>query len=357
MNPNPSPRVLVYRTGHLGDTVCAIPAFRRLREHFGGSPLMLLCDHPARGKVSATQVVEMLGIFDEVKTYRSGRALTTLWGMARYMRERRPEVVVILPQAREPAASLARKKKFFRWCGIKDVRGVNFPTLRHAWQPNEPERLMQMLRAVGIRGKKPDYAMPVDTVARERVLEKLKQWGVSENSPYLVFCGGGKALTQLWSLNRYANVLKTVTDRFHLQVIGVGTAAEYTDYQKEVSPLFQDLRLPGSFSVPELFELLRGARAYFGNDTGPMHVAAAVGCPVAAVMSARNPPGVWDPDVEPRIVFRHRTECEDCFLNTCQAERHRCMTGITVEMVLEGLLPFLEKLKSESRNLESRKQK
>jgi ADP-heptose:LPS heptosyltransferase len=340
----PPSSVLVYRTGHLGDTVCAVPAFRRLREQFAGSRLMLLCDRPARGKVSATQVVEMLGIFDEVKTYRSGQALATLWQMARYVRAQRPELVVILPQVREPAASLAQKKKFFHWCGVRDVRGVNFPALRHAWQPNEPERLMQMLRAVGIRGKKPDYAVPVDSAARERVREKLRQLGVSEKTPYLIFCGGGKAPTQQWSLMRYAHVLKTVTDRFHLPVIGLGSAVECADYQREVSPLFPDLRLPGPLSMPEAFELLRGALAYFGNDTGPMHVAAAVGCPVAAVVSARNPPGAWDPDVEPRLVFRQRTDCEDCFLNQCVTERHRCMTGVTEEMVLAGLVPFLEKL-------------
>ena len=340
----PPSTVLVYRTGHLGDTVCAIPAFRRLREHFAGSRLILLCDSPARGKVPATQVVEMLGIFDEVKTYRSGQRLATLWQMARYVRERRPELVVILPQVREPAASLAQKKKFFEWCGVTDVRGVNFPALRHAWQPNEPERLMQMLRATGIRGKKPDYIVPMDFGTRTRVREKLTQLGVSENTPYLVFCGGGKAPTQRWSPARYANVLNTVTERLRLPVIAVGSTAESADYEREISPLFPDLRLPGALFIGEVFELLRGALAYFGNDTGPMHVAAAVGCPVAAVVSARNPPGAWDPDVEPRLVFRHRTECEDCFLNHCVTEHHRCMTGITEETVLAGLIPFLEKL-------------
>ena len=349
MPPNPVQSVLVYRTGHLGDTVCAIPAFRRVREQFAGRRLLLLCDRAGRGKVSAAGVVEMLGIFDEVKTYRSGKGLATLWQMARYVRERQPEIVVILPQVRESAASLEQKKKFFHWCGVPDVRGVNFPALRHAWQPNEPERLMQVLRAVGIRGKKPDYAVPGDAGARARVREKLWQLGVAETAPYLVFCGGGKAPTQQWSLERYARVLKNVADRLRLPVIGLGSAAECADYQREVSPLFPDLRLTGSLSMPEVFELLRGALAYIGNDTGPMHVAAAIGCPVAAVVSARNPPGAWDPDVAPHIVFRHRTECEDCFLNECLAERHRCMTGITEEMVLAGLLPFLEKLKTEKR--------
>lgn len=224
------------------------------------------------------------------------------------------------------------------------MRGVNFPALHHSWQPNEPGRLLRVLRAVGIRGEKPDYIVPMDYATRKRVLEKLWQLGISETTSYLVFCGGGKAPTQKWSLARYARVLKTVSDRFRLKVVGVGSAEECVDYRKEVSSRFPELRLPGPLSMPEMFAMLRGALAYFGNDTGPMHAAAAVGCPVAAVVSARNPPGAWDPDVEPHIIFRQRTECEDCFLNQCVKERHRCMTGITEEMVVSGLIPFLEKL-------------
>ena len=102
------------------------------------------------------------------------------------------------------------------------------------------------------------------------------------------------------------------------------------------------------FSIGELFEVCRLAALYLGNDTGTMHVAAAVDCPAAAVISARNPPGAWDPDLpaSARLVFRHRTFCENCFLNACEVEGFRCMLSITVEDVVAELLPFVRKILS-----------
>lgn len=339
-------RVLVYRTGHLGDTICAIPAFRLIRNFFADAELILLCDRPQGAKVAAFDVIGSLDIFDHIFTYTSFRNLITGVELIRAVRKARPDILIMLPQGRETHETILRKRSFFHRCGVPDVRGHVFPTLRHTWQPNEPTRLIQMLHSVGVRGPKPAYDLPVDTASRDSVKAKLHSAGMNAGLPYLIFCGGGKELTQLWSLVRYAHVLNAAADRLPISIVAIGSLTERRSYQEQMLPLFPGLRFPDALSLLELFELSRGALAYLGNDTGPMHVAASVGCPVAAVISSRNSPGTWDPDVEPRIVFRHRTECEDCFLRECVVERHRCMTGITEEMVLSGLLPFLGSLLS-----------
>jgi ADP-heptose:LPS heptosyltransferase len=335
---------MVFRTGHLGDTVCAIPAFRVLREHFRRGSLTLLCDRPAEGKVASKQVAEMVSAFDWVATYRSGRGPLTFLELLRLLRRAKPDLVVLLPQARETIAGLARKKQFFQICGVKDVRGLLFPKVAHSWQPNEPARLVQMLRRIGIEGGKPAYGIPINPAARASILSKLAGLGVQETSPILVFCGGGKASTQLWDLARYGSVLRSASERLPFTIVAVGTAPELARYQSCILPVFPKLVLLSGLELAEVFELLRLATAYFGNDSGLMHVAAALGRPVAVVMSARNLPGTWDPDVEPCLIFRHRTECEDCFLSECVTERHRCMTSITEETVISELLPFLERL-------------
>ncbi len=130
-----------------------------------------------------------------------------------------------------------------------------------------------------------------------------------------------------------------------IQIVGIGTPHEGERYRVEILPTFPQLQLlRESLTVSEMFELFRLAYGYLGNDSGPMHVAAALDCPVAVIMSSRNSPGSWDPDTRRRLVIRHRTECEDCFLQDCVVERHRCMTSISVERVINEALPFLKKL-------------
>lgn len=338
--------VLIFRTGHLGDTVCAIPAFRLIRNYFGNAELTLLCDQPGHGdKVPMTEIIQNLHLFDRIITYTSSQGLCTAWQLVRAVRAVRPGLVVILPQVCETVRSVLRKRRFFRCCGVPDVRGIQLRGSHHVWHLNEPNRLIQILNGIGICGTKPAYDIPTDTLSSASLDEKLHSAGVSPSRPLIVFCGGGKAPTQCWPLDRYAVVLARLAAETDCEVLGLGSQTETENYRVRVLPIFAALRIsPIPFTVPEMFELCRRATVYLGNDTGPMHVSAAVGCPVAVVMSARNAPGMWDPDIEPRLVIRRRTECEDCFLTECIAEQHRCMTEITVEQVAAEIIPFIKSL-------------
>ena len=340
--------VLVFRTGHLGDTVCAIPAFRLIRSHFANEELVLLCDHLSDGdKVPAVEVVQSLGIFDRIITYTSGQGVFSVWQLFRAVRAVQPSLLIILPQSQESVRRVRRKKRFFLGCGVADVRGLEMPGSRNGQRPAEPDRLVGILRGMGISGTKPAYDIPIDSARRASVYEKLRSNSFDVGRPLIIFCGGGKVATQCWPLERYAAVLSRLSAEMNCEVIGVGNSQEIDSYRARVLPIFGALRLLSApLTVPELFELCRLASVYFGNDTGPMHVSAAVGCPVAVVMSGRNAPGMWDPDVELRLIIRHRTECENCFLTDCIVMQHRCMAEITVERVTAEVIPFVKSLLS-----------
>jgi heptosyltransferase III len=80
--------------------------------------------------------------------------------------------------------------------------------------------------------------------------------------------------------------------------------------------------------------ILSKARLLIAHDSGPMHLAAAVGTPVAAIFSARAKPGIWFPRGAENRVFYEKLPCFDCGLESCTVERRRCITGIAVEPVL-----------------------
>ncbi len=340
-------RILVYRTGHLGDTVCAIPAFRLIRQAFPDANLTLLCDQPDGQKVPAVSVVRRLHIFNEVRTYRSRRGWRTYLDLGWQIRRSRSDLAILLSQSRETPLELGNKKRFFQKCGVGNVRMFCQLANPCSFHPTESVRLIEMLAGMGIVGVKPAYAIPVDAADRATVCEKLQAMGVDPARPFLVFSGGGKTPAQQWPLERYAQVLAGLAQEFSLPVVALGTASERDQYRVGLLPGYPALKIPGSaFSLGELFEVCRLAALYLGNDTGTMHVAAAVGCQVAAVISARNPPGAWDPDLpaSARLVFRHRTFCENCFLNACEVEGFRCLLSITAEDVLAELLPFIRNI-------------
>ncbi|MDH3975274.1 MAG: glycosyltransferase family 9 protein [Deltaproteobacteria bacterium] len=336
-------RVVVFRTGHLGDTICAIPAFRLLRNFYNDAKVFLICDSSQQGKVAVIDIINRFDIFEKVFSYKSNKGFSSIWQLFRLIRQIKPDILIQLPQQKKKQSQLNLQLLFFRLSGIKKLAGFNHICSEGDWKMNEPARLIKILNNEGIYGYKPAYHIEVQPAATDSVLQKLKSIGIGPFEDYIIFCGGGKCGTQKWPNNRYAQVLKDIHRSTKVPIIAIGTDEELHLYEKEILPEFPQLNMI-TVTIDELFELLRSAKCYIGNDTGPMHAAAAVGCPVTGIISARNLPGQWDPDIESRLLIRHRTDCEGCWLDKCIKENHKCMMSITVPEVINEVQPFIKKL-------------
>lgn len=296
------------------------------------------------GQTAAQSVLEPIGVANRIRVYSTRPRWRAFLQIRNVIDRVKPSIAIILGQAAAPPLATFRLAAILRLLGVPDVRIANLvPPAGETW-PGEGERLCSGLRAVGVDGATPPFAIPHFAQAREVVHRRFIAAGMSIEDPYLVFCGGGKALTQRWSLDRYAKVLLRIHEAWGFPVVVIGSALEMAEYRAEFGIARFGVRYFDSLDLIQLFELLRGAFAYLGNDTGPMHAAAAVACPVIAVMSARNAPGQWYPEVEPRLIFRRDVPCQHCLLNECITEGHRCMTDIGIEEVTMGALRFLDGL-------------
>jgi ADP-heptose:LPS heptosyltransferase len=94
------------------------------------------------------------------------------------------------------------------------------------------------------------------------------------------------------------------------------------------------VNLCGELSPRESAAVLARARIFVGHDSGPMHLAAAVGTPCVAVFSARNRPRTWFPWGEQHEIVYHQTDCCGCDLETCIEEKKKCLTSIVPAEVL-----------------------
>jgi heptosyltransferase-2 len=103
------------------------------------------------------------------------------------------------------------------------------------------------------------------------------------------------------------------------------------------------INLTGKTAIAELPALLSRCQLFLGNDSGAMHVAAAVGLPVVAIFGPTDPHGTAP--VTPRCtIVQQQPYCSPCFLRRCPTD-HRCMTAVTVPMVESALrLQFVEVL-------------
>src|SRR5919106_1776569 len=95
--------------------------------------------------------------------------------------------------------------------------------------------------------------------------------------------------------------------------------------------------LCGRLTVRESAAALTRARIYLGHDSGPMHLAAAVGTPCVAVFSSRNLPGEWFPYGDRHRVLYHSISCQGCRLEVCVERQKACIRSITVDQVARSV--------------------
>lgn len=108
-------------------------------------------------------------------------------------------------------------------------------------------------------------------------------------------------------------------------------------------PQFNDPRdvvnVAGKTTLLELCGLIKFCKLFLTNDTGPMHLAAALGTPLVAVFGSTSP-DLTGPMGRHCVVVREPVECSPCFLRECPVD-FRCMDRITVEKVTEAVLTLL----------------
>jgi ADP-heptose:LPS heptosyltransferase len=94
------------------------------------------------------------------------------------------------------------------------------------------------------------------------------------------------------------------------------------------------VNLCGRLTPRESAAAIARTRLFVGHDSGPMHLAAAVGTPVVAIFAARNIPRQWFPFGKQHRVVYHRVECWGCGLETCIEQQKKCLMSITVDEVM-----------------------
>jgi heptosyltransferase-3 len=188
------------------------------------------------------------------------------------------------------------------------------------------ESTMNQLRWLGVRREHaPSLRYESHPVEAARIREKLK------GRSYVVIHPGSAMATKRWEPERFAEVARGVAASGFTVVVTSGPGEEF--FAGQVARAVNGTLMMLGLTIPELAELLRGARLYIGNVAGPMYLAAAVGTPTLAVWGSADSRR-WRPwGVEHRVV-QNPFECNPCPGYRCLvAHSPLCIESVTVEQV------------------------
>lgn len=157
------------------------------------------------------------------------------------------------------------------------------------------------------------------TTTEENKVRALLQH-VDLNKKIIACSVGAKVNVKNWGITNWKNLFSELYSNYkEISLMFVGASNEF-DESEDVGRYWpgNKINFCGKLSPRESAAALKYAALFIGHDSGPMHLAAAVGTPCVAIFSARNLPGVWFPYGKEHKVIYHQTECFGCGLELCK---------------------------------------
>jgi heptosyltransferase-2 len=339
-------KILIRATNWVGDAIMAIPALRAVRARFPETHIAILARPYVADVYRHQEIADELIAYD-VKGIHAG--FSGRERLAGELRARHFDVALLLQNAFD-AAWLAWRAKIPRRIGYaRDGRSLlltdAIPVPKLGEIPaHEQFYYLELLRRAKLltqlTGEKfIRLAVPPELAAAAE--QKLATAGAREKTLRIaVGAGASYGSAKCWPPERFATTLNHLQTHTDGDVVLLGTPAEaaVTD---AIAALLQraPINLTGQTIISELPALLSRCQVFLGNDSGAMHVAAAVGLPVVAVFGPTDPHGTAP--VTPRAtIVQEKPYCSPCFLRRCPTD-HRCMTAVQPAEVEAALLPWI----------------
>jgi heptosyltransferase-3 len=338
--------ILLVRIDRIGDVILSLPMLPLLKRRYPNAAISVLVRPYTR------ELVEHHSCVDGVLTYEREDSLRSLWSVLREIRKRRFDIAIIPYPRFRPALLLflagvpVRVGSGYRWYSVLFNRRV-FEHRKDA-KRHEAEYNLNLLRPLGIdERQEPEFEFSVSPSARSAVNLLLTEKSIAPDERFVILHPGSGGSARDWSVENFSRLGSRLQERLGVKVVVTGGKGEESLVQKVIAGMAgTPAAIAGMLSLTELGELIRRAKVFVSNSTGPMHIAAAVGTPVVAFFPPiiQCSPVRWGPYTRKKKVFvADNNSCRLCKGSPCRS--NVCMDQIHADEVCTAIKEFLNEKK------------
>ncbi|HET9580926.1 MAG TPA: lipopolysaccharide heptosyltransferase II [Usitatibacter sp.] len=335
--------VLCVRLDNMGDLLMTTPAIRALKESLPGRRITLLASR------SSAKAAACIPEVDEVIAYdapwmKHEKAMDPLADLEmRDELQRRAfdaaAIFTVYSQSSLPAAMLCylagiplrlahcRENPYHLltdWVRESDPA----PVVRH-----EVRRQLDLVATVGARTQDEHLSFRVSPAGNGRAAMKLEESGLDPSRPFIVVHPGATAPSRRWRPERFAQVARELSMLLDFQVVVTGDASERElaeAVRRGAGP--RAWSLAGSLTLEEFAATIEMASLVLSNNTGAVHLAAALRTPVVDLYALTNPQHT--PWMVAHRVLSKDVPCRNCYKSVCPEGHHLCLDGVAVDEVV-----------------------
>ena len=343
-------RILLIKPSSLGDVIHALPVLHGLRRRYPRAHLAWLVSVTCRGLIDVHPEIDEIVPFDRRyygRMLRSPAAAAAFFGFVRALRARRFDCVIDL-QGLFRSGFLTRATGAGVRIGFANAREGAPLAYTHripAGPPDEHavDRNYRVAAMLGFADVPIAFPLHVQPAARKHVASLLAASDVNPAGPYAVLTPGARWETKLWPAAKMAEMADELYRRHDLHVVVAGAPDEMAICAAvERAATRPVANVCGKTGLAELVALIDGAALLVSNDSGPMHIGAALGRPVVGLFGPTNPDRTGPYSPTARVVQRG-LDCSPCYLkkvSLCPHD-HACLRGLEPEVVAQVVASML----------------
>jgi lipopolysaccharide heptosyltransferase II len=345
--------LLCVRLDTLGDVLMTTPAIRALKESVPGRRITLLTSPAGQAIASLVPEIHDVLVYDPpwMKATAKRADSRPEYEMIERLRQFRFDAAVVFTvYSQNPLPSTFL-------CYMADIplrlahcRENTYQLLTHWVQDPEPDRTIRhevrrqldLVAHIGSHTGNERMSLSVPHECRSRVLGLLRELKINHARPVVVMHPGATTPSRRYPAESFAEVARRLTVEFGWQMLFTGTESEHELIGSIHSLVGAGVShsLAGRLDLGELAALIAYAPLLIANNTGPVHIAAAVGTPVVDLYALTNPQHT--PWSVPHRVLSHDVPCKYCYKSVCPEGHHNCLRLVSPGQVVTAARELLE---------------
>ncbi|MBQ4122840.1 lipopolysaccharide heptosyltransferase II [bacterium] len=338
-----SKKILVVRYRFIGDMILTIPFLRNLRYAYPDSQIDMLVAPNSGEVIENCPYVDNFIYFDTTRKHKyengSGKK-QSFWHYVSQLRKGKYDKAYVLKRSLSSALLC-----FF--AGIKERVGydtenrgiflskkVKYDNIRH-----EALCMLDVLEKDGISIKDNYLENWIDVKSEEKVQRLFEENKISEEAIKVVVSATASNPNKTWDINRFAQVIKYLSDEKKAQVIFIGAPSDkqiYENMNYGVNLAIPPVNLCGKVNLKDSLAVLKRVDFIIGNDSGTLHMAASVNTKVIGLYGPM-PFEKWKILGDGSIPLKADLDCMPCYLRKKCPNNKACLNLITVEQVKQAI--------------------
>ena len=346
-------KILIVKLSAIGDVIHTLPSLNAIRKHYSDAHITWLVEEAASSLIVEHEALDRVIISKRKQWVKGIIGLSCLnniketYQFIKELRDTKYDLIIDFQGLLKSAAliALARGKRKIGFDKGMEHMEHSYFFLNERISPVNMDnhailRSLMLINALGIKTKEIEYKIPVSDHTRKITDELLERHGIKGPGLVVAINPVAKWKTKLWDNWKFALIADVLIEKYNANVIFTGSQSDRSAIDNIMSCMSTSaVNLAGETTLKTLAALYEKIKFLISTDTGPMHMAAAVGTPVIALFGPTAP---WrtGPFGSGHQIIRARLDCSPCFKRQCRTID--CMNKISVDQVLNAISIVIE---------------